>query len=112
MTARSTFGTLTRRGPGRRALALAAAPAGPGQAVRDPLPSWRDGPAKRAILTRSAAPCARAAPDYVPPAERVAVFDNDGTLWVEQPLYTQFVFALDRLREMAARDPALAERPV
>ena len=52
----------------------------------------------------------RGTPDYRPPAERVAVFDNDGTLWVEQPLYTQFAFAIDRLREMAKRDPALAER--
>lgn len=104
--------TLTRRALAATALALAAAPTAEAQAVRDPLPSWRDGPAKRAIFTAIRRAVREGTPDYVLPAERVAVFDNDGTLWVEQPLYTQFVFALDRLRELAARDPALADRPV
>ncbi|MGG5817292.1 HAD family hydrolase [Falsiroseomonas sp. HW251] len=79
---------------------------------RDPLPSWRDGPAKRAIFTAIRRSVRDGTPDRVPPAERVAVFDNDGTLWVEQPLYTQFAFAIDRLKEMAARDPALLQRPI
>lgn len=95
------------------ALSLAIAPAIAADAqasVRDPLPSWRDGPNKRAILELARAVARRGSSDYLPPEERIAVFDNDGTLWVEQPLYTQFVFAIDRLREMARRDPALAER--
>jgi hypothetical protein len=106
--------TFTRRALAATALALVAAPAAEAQEPppRDPLPSWRDGPAKRAIFTAIRRAVRQGTPDYVLPAERVAAFDNDGTLWVEQPLYTQFVFALERLRELAARDPALAERPV
>jgi phosphoserine phosphatase len=75
------------------ALALGAAN-GPGA---DPLPSWSDSRAKRAILgfvARVTGP----GPDHVPPAERIAVFDNDGTLWPEQPMYVQKAFVLDRLR--------------
>ena len=71
-----------------------------------PLPSWNDGPARSAILDfveRAAA---------VPPAERIATFDNDGTLWCEKPAYVQALFIVARLREQAAADPALAERPV
>lgn len=79
---------------------------------RDPLPSWRDGPAKRAILTAIRRSVREGTPDFVRPGGRVAVFDNDGTLWVEQPLYTQFAFAIDRLKELAARDPALLQRPL
>ena len=104
------FITLTRRGLAATALALAAIPAAEAQAAGDPLPSWRDGQAKQSILAFVQRVTRRGTPDYRPPAERVAVFDNDGTLWVEQPLYTQFAFAIDRLREMAKRDPTLAER--
>ncbi|BDG74020.1 haloacid dehalogenase [Roseomonas fluvialis] len=112
MTARTIFGTLTRRTLAAATLALAAAPAAEAQAVRDPLPSWRDGPNKRAIFTLIRRTVRLGTPDHVPPEQRVAVFDNDGTLWVEQPLYTQFIFAIDRLREMAQRDPALAAHPL
>src|SRR4051794_8620687 len=91
---------LTRRALATAAVALAAAPhdAEAREAARDPLPSWRDGPNKRAILTLVRRIVRRGTPDYVPPGEGVAVFDNDGTLWVEQPFYTQFAFAIDRLR--------------
>ena len=67
------------------------------QAASDPLPSWNDGPAKRGILEFVDATTHQGASTFVPPAERIATFDNDGTLWVEQPIYTQFVFAIDRL---------------
>ncbi|MFC7476299.1 HAD family hydrolase [Dankookia sp. GCM10030260] len=96
-----------RRTLAAAALALAAAPAA---AAGDPLPAWRDGAAKRGILDFVARTTRRGAPGYLPPAERIAVFDNDGTLWVEQPLYTQFAFALDRLRDLAGQDPGLAAR--
>ena len=82
------------------------------QASADPLPSWRDGSAKRALLDFVAAVTAEGGPDFVRAPERIAVFDNDGTLWVEQPIYTQFAFAIDRLKEMAARDPGLLQRPI
>ena len=70
-----------------------------------PLPAWRDGAAKAAILdfvTRVTTP---GHADFVPPAERVAVFDNDGTLWVEQPLPVQAQFVLDRIRTLAPAHP-------
>jgi phosphoserine phosphatase len=73
----------------------------------DPLASWNDGPAKRALLDFAA----RAEAD-VPPGERIAVFDNDGTLWCERPAYVQALFLLQRLQEQAAADPDLAARPV
>jgi phosphoserine phosphatase len=105
---------LTRRALGSAFLALAAAPseAAAQQAAADPLPSWRDGPTKRAILDTVRRITRRGGPGFVPQAERVATFDNDGTLWVEQPIYTQFVFAIDRLKELAARDPALLQHPI
>lgn len=77
----------------------------------DPLPSWNVGPARKAIVDFVARVTAEGGPDYVPPGERVATFDNDGTLWCEQPVYVQAVFALDRARIMAERDPALKEKP-
>jgi phosphoglycolate phosphatase-like HAD superfamily hydrolase len=71
----------------------------------DPLPSWNDGPAKKAILDFVRATTDKASPKYVPPADRIATFDNDGTLWVEQPMYTQLNFALDRVKELATKHP-------
>jgi haloacid dehalogenase-like hydrolase len=71
----------------------------------DPLPSWNDGPAKKAILDFVARTTTMGSPDYVPVAERIATFDNDGTLWTERPIYTQFVFALDRLKALAPKHP-------
>ena len=74
-------------------------------AAVDPLPSWNDGDARRAILDFVAQVTDPASPDFVPEAERIATFDNDGTLWAEQPLYFQLLFALDRVRSMADEHP-------
>jgi hypothetical protein len=71
----------------------------------DPLPSWNPGSAKSAITAFVAAVTARDKQSYVPAAERIAVFDNDGTLWSEQPMYAQLAFVLDRVRELAHRHP-------
>ena len=81
------------------------------QASIDPLPSWKEGAARTRIISFVQAVTDPTGKDYVPPAARVAVFDNDGTLWSEQPLYFQAIFALDTARAMAARDPALAANP-
>ena len=77
----------------------------PASVSSDPLPSWNAGPAKQALLafvSRTTDPASR---DFVPPAERIAVFDNDGTLWSEQPFYFQALFALDRVRALAPSHP-------
>lgn len=74
-------------------------------AEADPLPSWNDGPAKQAIVGLVAAVTAEGGPDYVAPADRIATFDQDGTTWVEQPLYAQALFALARISEMAPEHP-------
>ena len=73
--------------------------------AQDPLPSWNDGPAKKAILDFVARTIKEGGPDFVPVAERVATFDNDGTLWCEQPIYTQVQFAIDRIKELAPKHP-------
>jgi phosphoserine phosphatase len=70
-----------------------------------PLPSWNEGVAKQAILDFVAATSREGAPGFVPVAERIAVFDNDGTLWVEHPMYTQLAFALDRVKALAPVHP-------
>jgi phosphoglycolate phosphatase-like HAD superfamily hydrolase len=71
----------------------------------DPLPSWNDGPAKKAITEFDARVTTEGGPEFVAAAERIATFDNDGTLWSEQPIYFQFAFALDRVRAMAPKHP-------
>jgi len=76
----------------------------------DPLPSWNDGSAKRAILAFVNAVTADSAATYIAPAERVAVFDNDGTLWTEHPFYTQLHFVVDRVRSLAAEHPEWRQR--
>ena len=70
----------------------------------DPLPSWNDGAVKKSITDFVARVTAQGA-DFVPPAERIAVFDNDGTLWTEQPVYFQVAFAFDRIKAMAPQHP-------
>jgi len=77
----------------------------PAQAQTDALPSWNDGANKRAITGFVARVTQQDGPDFVPPAERIATFDNDGTLWVEHPMYTQLAFALDRVKAMAPQHP-------
>lgn len=76
-------------------------------AAADPLPSWNEGSSKQRIIAFVEAVVDPASDDYVTPAERIAVFDNDGTLWSEQPVYFQLIFAIDRLREMAKADPSI-----
>ncbi len=74
-------------------------------AQTDPLPSWNDVPSKRAITEFVARVTQQGGPDFVPPAERIATFDNDGTLWVEHPMYVQLAFALDRVKALAPLHP-------
>ncbi|MEN0110904.1 MAG: HAD family hydrolase [Planctomycetota bacterium] len=76
----------------------------------EPLPSWNEGPTKRAIIAFIERITNEASPDYVPPAERIATFDNDGCLWAEKPFYFQARFALDRVRELAADHPEWADQ--
>ncbi len=71
----------------------------------DPLPSWNDSNAKTAIVEFVEHVTNQKSADYVAPADRIATFDNDGTLWSEQPMYFQILFALDRVKEMAAQHP-------
>lgn len=81
-------------------LTVAAATAQP-----DPLPSWNEGAARTSIVEFVDAVTTNGSADYVEPAERIAVFDNDGTLWTEQPMYFQLAFALDRVKAMAPQHP-------
>jgi hypothetical protein len=74
----------------------------------DPLPSCNDSTAKKLIATFVAKVTKEGGPDYVPIPERIAVFDNDGTLWSEQPMYVQMVFALDRVKALAPQHPEWA----
>jgi phosphoglycolate phosphatase-like HAD superfamily hydrolase len=74
----------------------------------DPLPSWSDGPARQAIVDFVRQTTDSASPQFVPPDRRIATFDQDGTLWVEQPMYTQVMFALERVRDIVRAQPALA----
>jgi phosphoserine phosphatase len=91
-------------------LALFSAWVSGAAAQTDPLPSWNEGPAKQSIIAFVTDVTREGSPDFVPEPERVATFDNDGTLWVEQPLYVQFVFALERVKEMAPLHPEWKEQ--
>ena len=71
----------------------------------NPLPSWNEGATKQSILDFVATVTREGSPDFMPPAERIATFDNDGTLWVEHPMYTQLVFVLDRVNALAPQHP-------
>jgi phosphoglycolate phosphatase-like HAD superfamily hydrolase len=87
--------------------ALAVARPAPAQ---DPLPSWNDGAAKKAITEFVSKATKTGGPEFVEPRERIAVFDNDGTLWSEQPIYVQFAFAMDRVKALAAQHPEWKEK--
>jgi phosphoglycolate phosphatase-like HAD superfamily hydrolase len=93
-----------------RRLVFAAALAAVGgtsgvRAADDLLPSWNDGPTKQSIIDFVTRVTKEGGPDFVAPPERVATFDNDGTLWIEQPMYNQFVFALDEVKKQANQHP-------
>ena len=75
----------------------------------DPLPSWQAGATKSAIINFVEQITTPGREDYIPQAERIAVFDNDGTLWAEQPYYFQIAYAMDRVKQMAQQNPALIE---
>jgi hypothetical protein len=77
----------------------------PAQAQTDPLASWNESAAKQSILDFVAAVTREGSPDFVPVPHRIATFDNDGTLWCEQPMYVQLAFALDRVKELAPMHP-------
>ena len=80
----------------------------PSNAQSDPLPSWNEGPAKDAIVKFVDATTDAASPDFVPLAERIATFDQDGTLWVEHPIYTQLAYCFDRVPDLVKAKPELA----
>jgi hypothetical protein len=85
------------------AAALAFTPAVAG--TQGPLPSWNDGLAKKAITAFVSDVTRESSLKYVAPSERIATFDNDGTLWAEQPMYFQFLFVLDRVKALAPQHP-------
>jgi hypothetical protein len=76
----------------------------------DPLPSWSTGATKQSILTFVEQTVTEGSPSYIPPAERIAVFDNDGTLWCEQPMYVQLAFAIDRVKTLAPQHPEWSDQ--
>jgi hypothetical protein len=78
--------------------------------IAQPLPSWNGGSAQQAIVKFVADVITQGAPTFVAPSDRVAVFDNDGTLWSEQPLYFQFMFVLDRIKTVAPQHPEWKDR--
>ncbi|WP_297971309.1 HAD family hydrolase [uncultured Amaricoccus sp.] len=92
-----------------RATLAAALLAVPALAQDDPLPSWNDGPTKQAIVAFVQAATAEGGPGFIAPDDRIATFDNDGTLWSEQPMYFQGMFVNDRIRAMAADHPEWAD---
>jgi phosphoglycolate phosphatase-like HAD superfamily hydrolase len=73
--------------------------------AQDPLPSWNDGPAKQSIVEFVSKVTKEGSPGFLPPEQRIATFDNDGTLWCEQPMYFQLLFALDRVKALAPQHP-------
>ena len=81
-------------------------------AQTDPLPSWNDGAAKKAIVEFVQSTTTQGSPKFVPPAERVATFDQDGTLWVEHPMYSQVMYCLDRVPRWSRRSPNCQGRAI
>src|SRR6266487_4975048 len=75
--------------------------------AQDPLPSWNDGPAKQAIVDFVRATTETGGTKFVPPEERIATFDQDGTLWVSHPMYSQVMYCLERVPALAEKNPEL-----
>jgi len=90
-------------------LTAASVPSAVHAQVVDPLPSWNDGATKQAILDFVQATTDRQSPDFVPPGQRIATFDQDGTLWVEQPMYSQVIYCLDRVPDLVKEKPELKD---
>jgi phosphoglycolate phosphatase-like HAD superfamily hydrolase len=115
MSSRISFFGIKRRAALAAVAALLAFPFLPlpafaqGVPSADPLPSWNEGPTKTAIMTFVKETTDPASPKFVPPAERIATFDQDGTLWVEQPMVPQIVYAFDQLPAVVKAKPELAE---
>jgi phosphoglycolate phosphatase-like HAD superfamily hydrolase len=86
--------------------------AGQHLSAADPLPSWNEGPVKEKLLDFVERVTTKGSPDFVAPDDRIATFDNDGTLWAEQPIYVQIAFAIDRARAYAKTHPEVQEKPV
>jgi hypothetical protein len=78
--------------------------------VKDALPSWKDTAPKKAVVAFVEKVTKEGSPNFVPPAERIATFDNDGTLWAEQPMYFQLAFVLDRVKALAPKHPEWKEK--
>ena len=91
--------------------AQSSSSAQPAAAPVDPLPSWNDGASKQAIVAFVARVTKAGGPDFVPPPERIATFDNDGTLWSEKPLPFQVIFAFDRVKALAPQHPEWKTKP-
>jgi len=79
-------------------------------AASDLLPSWNDGPSKKSIIKFVQTVTDQSSPDYIQPADRIAVFDNDGTLWAEQPMYFQLAFAFEQVKTLAPQHPEWKEK--
>ncbi len=77
----------------------------PMQALADPLPAWKDTATKQEIISFVDKVTTKGAPEFVPDSERIAVFDNDGTLWAEKPIYFQLLYTIDRVKELAPQHP-------
>jgi phosphoserine phosphatase len=104
---------LTRRGLFTACAAIILVLGSPHQSLaidQDPLPSWNEGATKKSIMDFVAGVTTFGGPDYVSPDDRIATFDNDGTLWTEQPMYTQLAFALDRVKALAPLHPEWKEK--
>jgi len=93
---------------GSAALVVAASASRVALAANDPLPSWNDSPSKKAIVDFVHATTDRVSPKFVPEPERIATFDQDGTLWVEQPMYSQVVYCFDQVPAVVKAKPELA----
>jgi phosphoglycolate phosphatase-like HAD superfamily hydrolase len=87
------------------ALSLGGPPAGARTSADSALPSWTDSPARAAIVSFVGRVTRDGSAEFVPPSQRIAVFDNDGTLWAEQPMYFQLAFAIDRVKALAPQHP-------
>ncbi len=106
MRTSSSFGRL-----GRALVLFAVAATAPAAfAQTDPLPSWNEGAAKKAIVEFVQTTTTPGSPNFVPPAERIATFDQDGTLWVEHPMYTQVMYVLERVPALVKAKPELAKK--